>query len=205
MSGKRILLATRSRGKLAELHPMFEGAGFQVLDLIDVGLPETPEEDELEVFETFEENALAKARYFHRLTRGMPTVADDSGLEVDALHGAPGVRSKRWARPGLTGLSLDEANNSRLLSELRGQVNRRCRYVCVAALVTESRELVRRGEAEGDVLEAPRGDGGFGYDPLIFSRDLGRGFAEVARAEKEIVSHRGRAFRALIQALQGSG
>jgi XTP/dITP diphosphohydrolase len=185
---------------------MFADAGIEIVDLGDVSVLESPDEDALEAFDTFEENALAKARYFHRLTRGMPTVADDSGLEVDALHGAPGVRSKRWAaRPGLTGLSLDEANNSRLLSELRGQVNRRCRYVCVAALVTESRELVRRGEAEGDVLEAPRGDGGFGYDPLIFSRDLGRGFAEVARAEKEIVSHRGRAFRALIQALQGSG
>lgn len=185
---------------------MFADAGIEIADLNDLAIVEAPDEDALEAFETFEENALAKARYFHRLTRGMTTVADDSGLEVDALRGAPGVRSKRWAsRPGLTGIPLDQANNARLVSEMRGERNRRCRYVCVAALVSASRELVRRGEAEGEVLDAPRGSGGFGYDPLIFSPELGRAFAEASRSEKETVSHRGRAFHALIEALRSGG
>ena len=203
MSIGRIALATRSEGKLAELRPMFDEAGIAIVDLNELGIAETPDEDKLEAFETFEENALAKARYFHRLTSGMPTIADDSGLEVRALRGAPGVRSKRWAaRPDLKGLALDAANNARLVSELRGALDRRCRYVCVAAFVSATRELVRRGEAEGEVLEVPRGSAGFGYDPYILSRDLGRTFAEVSRAEKEQVSHRGRAFRALIQAVR---
>ena len=205
MTVGRVLLATRSAGKLSELRPIFADARIDVVDLNDVGIDETAEEDALEAFDTFEENALAKARHFQRLT-GLPTIADDSGLAVCALDGAPGVRSKRWGmRPGLGGLALDDANNERLVAVLTGAANRRARYVCVAAFVDGVREIVRRGEVEGTVLEKPRGAGGFGYDPYFFSPELGRTFAEASRTEKERVSHRGRAFRALIESLSSAG
>jgi XTP/dITP diphosphohydrolase len=205
VSAGRILLATRSAGKLVELQAMFEERGLDVVDLNAIGIEEQPDEESLEAFDTFEENVLAKARYFHRLTNGMPTMADDSGLEVDALRGAPGVRSKRWAaRPELSGVALDEANNAYLLARLEGVRDRRARYVCVAAFVSGERELLRRGEVSGEILESPRGRSGFGYDPLFYSAELGRAFGEVSRAEKERVSHRGRAFRALFEALSSN-
>ena len=197
-----LLLATRSQGKLRELRPLFREAGFDVVDLVEAGIPETAEEDELEAFDSFEENALAKARHFHRLSR-RPTVADDSGLEVLALGGSPGVRSKRWSgRAELSGQELDGANNARLLEALRAVEDRRARYVCVAAYVDDRRELVRRGETAGEILrERSDGTHGFGYDPYFRSAELGRTFAEVDGAAKGRVSHRGRAFRALLAAL----
>lgn len=202
MEVDRYLLATRSAGKLRELEPLFAHAGIQVITLERAGIPETPDESGIEVFSTFEENALAKARYFLRAT-GLPTLADDSGLEVDALEGAPGIRSKRWSgRDDLTGIALDKANNAELLRALRGKRERRARYVCVAALVTADAELLRRGEVEGEILEHPRGDGGFGYDPLFFSEELGKTFGEASLVEKEQVSHRGRAFRELVRAMR---
>jgi XTP/dITP diphosphohydrolase len=201
VSGQTLLLATRSQGKLKELRPLFAAAGRTIVDLDSAALPETPEEDSLEEFETFEENALAKARHFFRLS-GMPTVADDSGLEVFSLGDRPGVRSKRWSgRTDLTGQPLDDANNERLLRELAGSADRRARYVCVAAFVDKTIELVRRGETTGVILDARDGTGGFGYDPYFFSDDLQRSFGVASREEKERVSHRGRAFRALITAL----
>lgn len=194
-----LLLATRSAGKLRELRPMFAAAGVQVVDLIEAGIPEDPDEDRLEAFDTFEENALAKARHFHQRS-GLPTLADDSGLEVLALGGAPGVRSKRWSgRSDLTGLPLDEANNAMLLERLQGAGDRRARYVCVAALVDEGVSIVERGEVAGELLAAGRGEGGFGYDPyFVPGEGDGRTFAELSRAEKERLSHRGRAFGALL-------
>jgi XTP/dITP diphosphohydrolase len=198
---RRIVLATRSEGKLRELRPMFEAAGFDALDLAAAGLAETPEEDALESAVTFEENALLKARYFRRLT-GLPTVADDSGLEVAALGGAPGVRSKRWSgRRDLSGQALDDANNALLLERLNGCDDRRARYVCVAAFSDGTRELVERGETSGVITREPRGSGGFGYDPYFRSAELGRTFGEVTAAEKERVSHRGRAFARLLRHL----
>jgi XTP/dITP diphosphohydrolase len=198
MSSTPFLLATRSLGKLYELRPMFEAAGVEVTDLDDAGIAETGGEDDLEHFETFEENALAKARYF-RAKSGLPTIADDSGLEVRALAGAPGVRTKRWSgRSDLEGRALDVANNEYLLAKLADAVDRRARYVCVAALVDASGEHLFRGETEGEILREPRGDGGFGYDPLFLSADLGMTFAEAERHEKERRSHRGRAFAQLI-------
>ncbi len=198
MSSTPFLLATRSLGKLYELRPMFEAAGVEVTDLDDAGIAETGGEDDLEHFETFEENALAKARYF-RAKSGLPTIADDSGLEVRALAGAPGVRTKRWSgRSALEGRALDVANNEYLLAKLADAVDRRARYVCVAALVDASGEHLFRGETEGEILREPRGDGGFGYDPLFLSADLGMTFAEAERHEKERRSHRGRAFAQLI-------
>lgn len=198
-----MLLATRSQGKLHELRPLFEEAGLQVDDLSHAGLEEQEAESDLECFTTFEENALAKARYFHALSGGRATVADDSGLEVQALAGAPGVRSKRWSgRPDLSGRALDAANNATLLAALRGTRDRRARYVCVAAYVDAGGERTFRGESTGTILEAPRGSGGFGYDPLFFSDALGVTFGEASREDKGRVSHRGRAFAKLVLDLE---
>ena len=197
-----ILVATRSAGKLRELRPMLAAAGLEAVDLTTAGIAESDEEATLEAFETFEENALAKARYFARRS-GLATVADDSGIEVVALGGRPGVHSKRFSgREDLRGQALDDANNARLQRELEPHADRRARYVCVAAFVgVDGTEIVRRGETEGVMLKAPRGSGGFGYDPWFQSNELGRTFAEAAVSEKERVSHRGRAFRALVDAL----
>ena len=199
---RRLLLATRSAGKLRELRPMLEAAGFAPVDLGEAGIAEHPAEDELERFATFEENALAKARHFHGVS-GLPTVADDSGLAVDALGGRPGVWSKRFSgRTDLSGQALDDANSARLLEELGGALNRRARYVCAAAYVDGDTVLVRRGETGGRILRvASAGSEGFGYDPWFFSEELGRSFADATREEKESVSHRGRAFRALLDSL----
>jgi XTP/dITP diphosphohydrolase len=192
------LLATRSLGKLYELRPMFSAAGLEVIDLDGAGIAEEEAESTLEEFDTFEENALAKAKYF-RVKSGRPTIADDSGLEVQALGGAPGVRTKRWSgRADLEGRALDVANNDFLLEKLGKQADRRARYVCVAALVDGGGLRTFRGETEGEILDAPRGEGGFGYDPLFLSSDLGITFAEADRAMKERTSHRGRAFSQLI-------
>ena len=204
MSRTDILLATRSEGKLRELRPLFERAGFTVVDLEGWGLPEEPEEADLERFDTFEENALAKARYFYEVSGGIAAVADDSGLEVAALGGRPGVRSKRFSgRDDLKGRALDDANNAALLAALEGANDRSARFVCAAAFVGLDGDVVRRGETAGRMLESPRGRGGFGYDPYFESAELGRTFAEASTEEKEGVSHRGRAMRALIEALRG--
>lgn len=198
-----VVIATRSAGKLRELRALFESAGFSVLDLDAAGIPEESAEDELEVWPTFEENALAKARWFAAKAGGRPVVADDSGLAVDALGGSPGVRSKRWSeRPDLAGAELDRENNRKLLAALAGSSDRRARYVCAAAWVGDGREVVVRGETHGVLLEEPRGAEGFGYDPLFLSDDLGTTFAEATRDAKSAVSHRGRAFAALLAALE---
>lgn len=205
-----MLLATRSAGKLRELRPLFAARGIGIIDLDDAGIPESPAEDALEAHDTFEANALAKARYFHRVS-GRPTLADDSGLVVDALDGMPGVLSKRWSgRLDLGGQALDDENNRLLVERLRAVVasgsescDRRARYVCAAAFVDGAREVVRRGEVAGTIVDEPRGAGGFGYDPHFVADELGRTFGEVTREEKERVSHRARAFRALIDALSG--
>ena len=206
--GRVVLLATRSIGKLWELRPLFDAAGIGVIDLDEAGILEDAEaEESLERFETYEENALAKARHFFARAGGRyPTVADDSGLEVAALGGRPGVRTKRWSgRSDLAGRALDDANNAKLLAELAGIEERGARYVCVAAIVDARGERVYRGESTGRILHAPRGDGGFGYDPLFASDELGVTFAEVDGVTKERVSHRGRAFAQLMRALGGTG
>lgn len=203
---RHIILATRSAGKLQELAPMFAAHGWHTSTLDDVGIAESPDEDALEAFDTFEENALAKARWFAERTGGL-VVADDSGLAVDALNGAPGVRSKRWAaHADVDGAALDAANNTYLRQVLAartegGGTSRRAHYVCVAACVWPTGSLLRRGEAHGELLDTARGTGGFGYDPYFLSDDLGVTFAEASRAQKATVSHRGRAMRALCAAL----
>lgn len=201
MTSRAALLATRSAGKLRELRPLFENAGIDVIDLTDAGIVETAAEDALEVFTTFEENALAKARYFHARS-GRPTFADDSGLAVVVLGGAPGVLSKRWSRRAdLSGQALDDENNRVLLERLRGESDRRASYVCAAAYVDDTRSLVRVGESWGSIVDSPSGGNGFGYDPYFWSEELGVTFADASREAKERVSHRGRAFRALLSGL----
>lgn len=201
---RRVVLATRSPGKLRELAPMFAAAGWEALTLDDAGIPPEPNEDAIEAFDTFEANALAKARYFAARAAGLPVVADDSGLAVAALADAPGVRSKRWGgRTDLEGEALDTANNAHLLEVLDGVTDRRARYVCAAAWCGAGHEVVVRGETGGRILEAPRGTGGFGYDPYFLSDELGATFAEVSREAKQAVSHRGRAFRELLGVMAG--
>ncbi|MGK2948754.1 MAG: RdgB/HAM1 family non-canonical purine NTP pyrophosphatase [Acidimicrobiales bacterium] len=178
----RLLLATGNAHKVAEVQDIL-GDAFDV-QAHDTGAEETGS--------TFEENALIKARALVAAT-GAVAVADDSGIEIDHLGGSPGVHSARWT---------DEGDwIPRVLRELDGvpEAERTCRYVCAAAAVwPDGREVVERGEVEGRIVDAPRGDGGFGYDPIVAPVEGdGRTFAEMSAAEKHAISHRSRAFRRL--------
>jgi XTP/dITP diphosphohydrolase len=211
-----ILLGTRSTGKLRELHEILAEYDIRVITLDDAGIPPSPIEDDVEKYATFEENALAKARYFYELTK-IPILADDSGIVVDALGGAPGVISKRYSgRSDLSGVALDRANNEKMLRELE-RVERECevqgeappprsaRYMCVAAFAGEQGELMREGSIEGRVITEARGTGGFGYDPYVEVPELNGTMAEAGWREKAKVSHRARAFRSLLPALRELG
>jgi len=201
----KLLVATRSAGKQREVRRVLEAAGHEVAFPEDLGLYEHPEEQGLETADSFETNARQKAEYFARWS-GLPTVADDSGLEVLSLGGAPGTRSKRWA--GATGTTdqVDAANNAELLRRLEGapEARRRARYRCVLVLVRKVGALpeVFEGGCGGRILEAPEGTAGFGYDPLFFSDDLGKPFGLATAEEKDAVSHRGRALARLVEALK---
>ena len=213
MSERRFLLATRSAGKLRELHEIFSNFGLEVVDVSTLGIPESRTEDSLESYDTFEDNALAKARYFFELSGGLPTFGDDSGMCVDVLGGEPGVYSKRWSgREDLKGKALDQANNAKLVKRMAEARSRdparytdRGRYVCVAAFKDSAGEVIRRGEIEGRVLLSPRGSGGFGYDPYFEAPDLGGTFAESTIENTATSSHRARAFRALLTSLRAEG
>ena len=213
MSRRRFLLATRSAGKLRELREIFSKFGLDVVDLSALGIVETAAEDDLEQYDTFEENALAKTRYFFELSGGIPTFGDDSGMVVDALGGEPGVYSKRWSgRKDLTGRALDDANNTKLVARMKDALKRdpaaytdTGRYVSVAAFKDAAGEVIRRGEVEGRVLANPRGSGGFGYDAYFDAPDLGGTFAESTIENTAASSHRARAFRALLTALRAQG
>jgi len=202
-----VLLATRNAGKLRELLPMLVAAGIRAETLADAGIPETVDEEGLESFDTFEQNALAKARWFSAHANGRVVLADDSGLVVAALDGRPGVRSKRWAgQPALEGRALDDANNAHLLAELDrassvGSVGRSARYTCAAACAWGDSSMVAIGETPGHIVSSPSGTAGFGYDPYFWSDDLGAVFADVSREAKQSVSHRGRAFRQLLESM----
>ena len=173
-----------------------------MLTLRDLGIAPSTEEDTLETFDTFVENAIAKARYFASLT-GMRTLADDSGLCVDALAGGPGVRTKRFAIDNgfasseLTGKPLDEANNRLLLEKLAGVTNRTAHYMSAVALADGDRSITAVGSCSGEIAETPRGTGGFGYDPLFYIPALEKTFAELSLAEKNTRSHRAVAMRAI--------
>jgi XTP/dITP diphosphohydrolase len=210
----RLLLASANQGKLRELRTILEGLPVELVGLADVGLGEPPEVDE--TGHTFLENALLKARAYAAWS-GLAAVADDSGLEVDALGGAPGVRSARYAGQG----AGDQANLDKLLAELAGvpPERRTARFRCTAVLVDprwapggpkergggppEGRgEWHAEAAWEGQVLDAPRGSGGFGYDPVFLPAGWDRTSAEVDQATKDAASHRGKAFRALRPAIE---
>jgi XTP/dITP diphosphohydrolase len=183
----RVVLATQNAAKLEEVAAIV-GAEAEVLGLDAFGAVELPPEDGA----TYEENALAKGRAVARAL-GLAALADDSGLEVAALGGAPGVRSSRYAGPACD----PQANNEKLLRELAAvrPEGRQARFVCVAALVTpEGGEWLARGEVAGRIAAAPRGDGGFGYDPVFVPAGYERTFAEMKAEDKNRLSHRGRAF-----------
>jgi len=208
----KLLVATRSTGKIREIRRILADVpGLTVVDLDEAVVKYDEAEEHLEPFATFEENALSKARYFAERS-GLMTVADDSGIVVDALDGAPGVRTKRFAADGgvenaetLTGQALSDANNRHLVERLSGVSAdaRTARYVCVAAVVAADRDPhTVRGEAPGVIVDEPRGTGGFGYDPYVLDPDLGKTFAEMTPDEKDGRSHRGKAFRALAEWLR---
>jgi XTP/dITP diphosphohydrolase len=208
---RRLLVATRNPGKVRELHALLSDAGWEVVGLDALGIALTPEEEAVEeeaveAFDSFEENALAKARFFAERT-GMATLADDSGLAVDALGGAPGVRSRRFAAPDAArGERQDEANNRRLLELLADTPDaaRTARFVCAAAFARPGGgSVVRSGALEGVIAREPRGGGGFGYDPVVFLPTEGCTVAELPPGRKNELSHRGRAVRALAAALEG--
>ena len=180
----KLYLATSNPGKIRE----FEGAGLEIEMLPAMkSLPVAPETGD-----TFEANAIQKALYYGAHSEGW-LIAEDSGLEVDALGGAPGVHSARWAGD-------DAANNARLVREMAGQAERCGRYVCVIALVDGDRVLgTFRGTVEGEILDEPRGAGGFGYDPYFLYPPFGQSFAEVPKERKAGVSHRGEAIGKLIE------
>jgi XTP/dITP diphosphohydrolase len=200
------ILATRNAGKLRELRALFADAGVAVIDLAEAGIDEWPDEAGIEVHDTFEANALAKAQYYSARAGGRTVVADDSGLEVLVLGGEPGVRSKRWSGRGdLDGAALDAANNALLVARLEGVPDRRARFVCAAAWCAGAESLVVRGEVPGSIVMRASGREGFGYDPHFFVTELGRTLAEATVAQKQGVSHRGRAFAALLEALGERG
>jgi len=193
---KRLVLASSNPGKLAELQPLLADAGYELVTQGELGIS-----DAIEDGHSFVENALLKARHACRGS-GLPALADDSGIVVDALDGAPGLLSARYA--GMHGDSA--SNNRKLLAQLQGvpESKRGARFVAVIVLLRHAEDplpLVAQGVWEGRILGAPRGDKGFGYDPLFFDPLLGHGAAELAPELKNQVSHRGKALQALKQLL----
>lgn len=191
----KIVLASGNRKKLAELQAILQGLGVELLPQSDFAIPEAVE-DGL----SFVENALIKARHAAQLT-GLPAIADDSGIEVDALHGAPGIHSARFAGTP-DGNGDDAANNALLLEKLRGvpETQRTARFQCAIVLMRSSDDpmpLVCQGSWEGRILDAPRGAHGFGYDPLFFVPDHGCSSAELPPQEKNRISHRAQALQEL--------
>jgi XTP/dITP diphosphohydrolase len=207
MAAAPFVLATRSGDKAREIRAILAAAGHALLTLEEAGLAYDPAEEEVEDADTFLGNARAKARFYAART-GRPVLADDSGLVVDALGGAPGVFSKRFSgRADLTGADLDRANNDLLLQRLEGVPleQRTARYVCAAVLAwpdPRRQPLSAIGTCEGLIATAPEGDGGFGYDPLFLVPDLGATFGTLPPDEKNRRSHRGRAFRTLALLLE---
>jgi XTP/dITP diphosphohydrolase len=192
----RLLVVSRNRKKLTELRRVLDGTGLTLLSLDDA----TPFDEAPETGATFEENALAKARDAFAAT-GLACLADDSGLEVEALNGMPGVLSARWS-----GVHGDDAGNTALLlAQLRDvpEERRKSAFVSACALISSAGEVVVRGEWPGVIAYEPRGTGGFGYDPVFIPAGFGCTAAELRPAEKDAVSHRGRALALLLPALRG--
>lgn len=196
----RVVLASSNVGKLRELSTLLSPLGFDLISQSELGVPSPPETGV-----TFAENALLKARHASAAT-GNPAIADDSGIEVDALDGRPGVYSARFAGEGAT----DSENLLKLLSELQGvpAEARTARYRCVIAFVraqSDPAPLLAEGTWEGSLINAPRGSGGFGYDPIFMPRGLQQTAAELTAQHKNSLSHRGQALRALLELLRARG
>jgi XTP/dITP diphosphohydrolase len=198
---KQLVLASSNPGKLREFNALLEPAGIEVLPQSTFSIPDADEPHG-----TFIENALAKARHASRLAR-LPAMSDDSGICVRALDGAPGVRSARFAAPPSTSAPAperakqDRLNNEKLISLLSGQADRRAHYYCVIVLVRHADDpepLVADGAWHGEIIDSPRGANGFGYDPYFLLPDLGQTAAEMDPAQKNAISHRGKAMRRLL-------
>jgi XTP/dITP diphosphohydrolase len=193
----KVVLASNNAGKLREFAALLDAAG---VELIPQGALNVPEAEE--PHPTFVENALAKARHAAKLT-GLPALADDSGLCVRALHGAPGVYSARYAQLA-GGPKSDAANNARLVEQLQGETDRRAYYFCVLALVRHANDpepLIAEGRWPGQIIDVPRGEHGFGYDPHFFLPELNASAAELEPAVKNSCSHRAIALRQLLARL----
>jgi XTP/dITP diphosphohydrolase len=192
---QRLVLASNNAGKLRELSALLAPLGFELVPQQALNIPEADEPHF-----TFVENALAKARHAAQLS-GLPALADDSGLCVEALDGAPGIYSARYAGEPKS----DRRNNEKLIAELAGRDDRAAHYVCVLVLVRHAADpqpIIAEGEWHGQILETPRGDGGFGYDPLFYLPEHRQTGAEMSHAAKNEVSHRAVAMRRLLETLQ---
>ncbi len=190
---KKLVLASNNAGKLREFQQMLAPLGIEVLTQAGLGISEAEEPHS-----TFIENALAKARHVSEHS-GLPALADDSGICVAALNGAPGVYSARYA-----GDRSDRHNNEKLLSDMQGVSDRRAHYYCVLVLMRNADDpqpVIAEGEWHGEIAHEERGGGGFGYDPLFWLPGLGKTSAELTPEEKHAISHRGKAMRALMQRL----
>jgi XTP/dITP diphosphohydrolase len=199
---RRLVLASNNPGKLREFRQMLAPLGMEVTPQSELGIAETEEPHG-----TFVENALAKARHASR-SSGMPAFADDSGICVTALGGAPGVQSARYADGGAGGREDQDArNNRKLIDALKGNADRGAHYYCVIVLVRHDKDpqpLIAEGRWHGEIIAEPRGAGGFGYDPYFLVRDLGRTAAELMPDEKNAISHRGQAMQRLVEMLHYS-
>jgi XTP/dITP diphosphohydrolase len=191
----KIVFATNNAHKLDEVRQVV-GEKFEIVSLRECGIVEDIPENE----PTLEGNALAKARYIYERT-GFNCFADDTGLEVDALGGEPGVRSARYATDGHD----DEANKRLLLERLQGEENRAAQFRTAVALILGGKEYLFEGIVRGDIATEQHGEGGFGYDPLFFPEGSDRTFAQMSSEEKNAISHRGRAVRKLAEFLQQMG
>lgn len=199
---KQLVLASNNAGKLAEFGGLFASFDIKVVPQSALGVSEAEEPHV-----TFVENALAKARHAARQT-GLPALADDSGLCVDRLGGMPGVKSARYDQLFCGEPKSDARNNARLLAELGDETDRRARFVCVLALLRSADDpqpVIAEGEWQGDILFAPRGEQGFGYDPLFYVAQLGQTAAEIPHDMKNSLSHRALAFHRLAARLREGG
>ena len=195
----KIVLATGNQGKVVEMQQTLQELGFEVIPQSEFDIPEAIE-DGL----TFVENALKKARHACEQT-GLPAIADDSGLEVDALQGAPGIYSSRYAKNEAGNASGDEANNQKLLAALENEQNRAARFQCVIVYLEHAKDptpIISQGTWEGQIAKTPAGSNGFGYDPLFYVPSEQQHAAELSAQSKKQMSHRGQALAAFKVALK---